>query len=278
MQTPDHVSIAVFVCAGKAKKSGERGMLPVTIKQIMGAQEEGDENAYKIDGRECTQVSIVGQIINLHEQSVNHTYTIEDSTGQIDAIMWIDQDESDYQQQLRSTWTPGAYVRVVGNVRSNPQTNAKNINAFHMRRITDFNEITYHLLDSIHSHLYNTQGPKGSAPPGGSTNFASPGKPSMGPGGGAAGGPAGGAGAAVAAYSAPAGGAGAMDLSACVIQAFDQITDTGGGGVSVMDIVQYCASQMGREISKAAVSQVCDKLSMEGHIYSTVDEEHFAKI
>lgn len=266
--------------SGGKKKSGERGMLPVTIKQILGAHEDGEENnVYKIDGRECTQVTIVGQIISRAEHSVNHNYTIEDSTGQIEAIMWIDQDESEYQSSLRGGWKEGAYVRVVGNVRNNPTTNAKNINAFHMRKITDFNEITYHLLDSIHTHLYNTQGPKGSAPPGGSTNFASPGKPSMGPGGGAAGGPAGGAGAAVAAYSAPAGGAGAaMDLNACVMQAFEQFTDNGGSGVSITDILQYCMQQMGRDIPKASIVQVCDKLSMEGHIYSTVDEEHFAKI
>ena len=132
--------------------------------------------------------------------------------------MWIDQDESERMVQTRGTWVPGSYVRVVGNMRNNPQTGNKTVNAFHMRRITDFNEITYHLLDSIHTHLFNTQGPKGSAPPAGSSNFASPGKPSMGPGGGAAGGPAGGAGAAVAAYSAPAGGAGMTSVCAMILQ------------------------------------------------------------
>lgn len=210
---------------------------------------------------------------------MNHTYTLEDSTGKINAIMWIDQDESEYMVSQRQTWKAGSYVRVVGNMRVNPQTSQKNINAFHLRVVTDFNEITYHLLDSIHTHLYNTQGPKASAPPGGSSNFASPGKPSMGPVGGAApGGASAGAGAAVS-YSNPAAGAGGQDLKAIVIQAFDEITpDQSGSGVSVADICNFCSQRLGREIMKAAVTPITDTLSMDGYIYSTVDEEHFSKI
>ena len=137
------------------------------------------------------------------------TYTLEDGTGSVDVFSWIDQDESDWLVAERSTWTQGVYMRVVGNIRApSGSDNKRTINAYHLRKITDFNEVTYHFLDAIHTHLYNTQGPKGSAPPAGSSNFASPGKPSVGPGGGAAlGAAAGGAGAAVA-YSAPAGGAG----------------------------------------------------------------------
>ena len=123
-------------------------------------------------------------------------------------VMWTDQEESEYMVQSRSQCVPGKYVRAVGSMRKDPNTEERMVNCFNLRPITDFNEITYHLLDSIHAHLYNTQGPKGSAPPAGNSNFASPGKPSMGPGGGAAGGVVTGAGAAVATYSAPVGGAG----------------------------------------------------------------------
>jgi len=139
---------------------------------------------------------------------VTQAYEVEDSTGRVEVLMWIDNDESEEQVQKRSQWVPGAYVRVVGSVRPKQnEPNVKSVNAFHIRKVEDFNEITYHLLDSVHAHLYNTQGPKDSLPPAGSSNFASPGKPSVGPGQGPAGGAAAGAGAAVAAFSAP-GGAG----------------------------------------------------------------------
>jgi len=213
-------------------------------------------------------------------QSIHHTYTLEDSTGTIDAIMWIDQDESEYMVRQRQTWKEKAYVRVVGNLRVKQQSNQKNINAFHLRVVTDFNEITYHLLDSIHSHLYNTQGPKASAPPTGSSNFASPGKPSTGPSGGAApGGASTGAGAAIS-YSAPASGAGGIQsLHDVVVKAFEELSDNGSGaGISVTDLANYASQRMGREIMKSAISVITDQLSMEGHIYSTVDEEHFTKI
>ena len=92
------------------------------------------------------------------------------------------------------------------------QPSRKTINAFNMRVIEDFNEITYHFLDAIHSHLYNTRGPK-SAPPAGASNFASPGKPSAG-----AGNTAEGASAAAAAYSAPAVGAGSTSSLLDMVQ------------------------------------------------------------
>jgi hypothetical protein len=137
---------------------------------------------------------------------VSTTFKITDSTGEIEVNSWIDNEETEENVRKRAQWVTGAYVRVVGNCRLKPnsQPPVKSVMAFHIRKIDDFNELTYHLLDSVHAHLYNTQGPKDSLPPAGS-NFASPGKPSMGPGSRA---PAAGAGAAVAAFSNPAGVAG----------------------------------------------------------------------
>jgi len=48
------------------KKSGERGMLPVTIKQIQEAV-PGEDDGFTIDGRETNQITFVAQIINVEE-------------------------------------------------------------------------------------------------------------------------------------------------------------------------------------------------------------------
>jgi len=243
---------AVRAGTGGKKKSGERGMLPVTIRQLIDAHVD---EVVKVDGREANQVTFVGQIVEeattvrlvcascasplacvdtrllvsspdagypavmcarawldwlttpfVHTQSVSTTFKITDTTGEIEVNSWIDNEETEENVRKRAQWVTGAYVRVVGNCRLKPnsQPPVKSVMAFHIRKIDDFNELTYHLLDSVHAHLFNTQGPKDSLPPAGS-NFASPGKPSMGPGSRA---PAAGAGAAVAAFSNPAGGAG----------------------------------------------------------------------
>ena len=47
---------------------GERGLLPVTVKQIMESKTEGDDSEFVIDDREAKQITIVGQIIDLQTQ------------------------------------------------------------------------------------------------------------------------------------------------------------------------------------------------------------------
>jgi replication factor A2 len=49
------------------------------------------------------------------------------------------------------------YVRVVGTVKD--WQGERNINGFRLLPVGDFNEITFHMLDTIHVHLSNTRGP-----------------------------------------------------------------------------------------------------------------------
>ena len=44
------------------------------------------------------------------------------------------------------------YVRIVGHLKSFKE-NSRSLIAFYLTPVTDFNEITYHMLDVIHSHL-----------------------------------------------------------------------------------------------------------------------------
>lgn len=76
----------------------------------------------------------------------------------------------------RREWTPGTYVRAVGNMKSNQGSDTKALTAFHLRKVKDFNEVTYHLLDCCHAHLYNTKGALPDAKPMAPSNssFASP--------------------------------------------------------------------------------------------------------
>jgi hypothetical protein len=48
-------------------------------------------------------------------------------------------------------------VRVIGHLRS--FMSKRNVMAFRIIPITDFNELTMHFLEVIHAHLYNTRGP-----------------------------------------------------------------------------------------------------------------------
>ncbi len=65
--------------------------MPVTIKQILGCTQDVADDAIKIDGREASQITFVGQITNVTESSTYVGYSVEDGTGQISVNFWIEQ-------------------------------------------------------------------------------------------------------------------------------------------------------------------------------------------
>jgi hypothetical protein len=70
-----------------------------------------------------------------------------------------------------------------------------------------------------------------------------------------------------------------MNVDEVVMKAFESLSEEGEGtGLSVVDIARWCSQQMGREIPRTAVMKVVDKMCLEGMTYSTIDEEHYAKI
>lgn len=131
--------------------SANQSLIPVTVKQLQLAAQALDDT-FKLDGRELNQVTIVGSIVSIAEASTNLNFTVEDGTGKMEVKMWVDADEQqDYQAQKRAQWSEGSYVRVVGHLRS--FNNKRNIVAFRINPLRDFNEMTFHLLEALHVHL-----------------------------------------------------------------------------------------------------------------------------
>ena len=48
-------------------------------------------------------------------------------------------------------------MRIIGNIKT--FQNKRTVTAGHIRAITDFNEVFYHKLDAVHTHLQITRGP-----------------------------------------------------------------------------------------------------------------------
>ncbi|KAG1041908.1 hypothetical protein G6F46_011804 [Rhizopus delemar] len=133
------------------KPMSEQTLRPVTIKQIRTAEAPAGEGICKIDKADCTQVTFVGIIRNIHELQMNMVYTIEDGTGSTDVRKWIEQNETEEEAEDRRALVRDIYVRVYG--RLNYFNNRVSVAAFSIRPIVDFNEITYHFLDAINAHV-----------------------------------------------------------------------------------------------------------------------------
>jgi len=134
------------------KKKDARSLLAVTIKQLDDAKFR--DLKFYIDEKEHSQVTLVGQIRKVEVQETKIIYVIEDGTGNMQTHMYIDMEED---MSKRSSLREGVYVRVIGNLRI--LSGVRCLVAFQLIPVTDYNEMTFHMLEVIHSYLLHTQGP-----------------------------------------------------------------------------------------------------------------------
>jgi len=247
----------------KRSAAKAQSILPCTIKQIQSATYNQTEDSFKLGNTELNQVKIVGVIRDAQESATNIMYTINDMTGE-DIIVrkWIDNEESDVERERRSACRENTYVRVVGHLKSFKE-NSRSLIAFYLSPVMDFNEITYHMLDVIHSHLALSKLPEMSGmatpmrhatTPGGrgfQGQMATPGRMDQGFGGNTGGINAGLTGIQNQIHSM---------ITSCQLEE----------GMAFADIKQRL-----RGVSDAQIRSTLEFLSNEGHIYSTTDDDHF---
>ncbi|KAL9558526.1 hypothetical protein MBANPS3_000862 [Mucor bainieri] len=137
------------------KPLGEQTLRPLTVKQIKSAISP-QEGQFKIDNSNVTQITFIGVIRTVQELATNFVYTIEDGTGVIDVRRWFnDPNEGPDDDDARRELMAETYVRINGRI--NSFSNRISVVAHYMRPITDFNEMSYHFLDAINTHLMFTK-------------------------------------------------------------------------------------------------------------------------
>ena len=261
----------------KKQSLNKQSLMPCTIKQLKSAPAgTGADNAFVVDGQDLHQVTIVGLITHADEQNTNLQFTIDDGTGSIIAKMWIDAAQDEATMEKRSMWKEGVIVRVVGQMRAFNQV--RSIVAFHIQPLTDMNEYTFHFIEVVHTHLRNTKGKPDdqAAPPVGGMGMGGVGggggMPVGGMGGMAAGrappGMAAAAGPSVAATNAQ----GMNNFQDTVFKFFQSYGESQETGATVEECANAMAAQGG---TSAQVRQAVDDLVNEGHLYSTIDDDHF---
>ncbi|KAH8593417.1 hypothetical protein B0O99DRAFT_653274 [Bisporella sp. PMI_857] len=236
-----------------AKNYGKETLRPITIKQALEAQcsqypfPTADP---KIDGVDVTQLSIIGQILKVSPQTTNTTFSLDDGTGTIDVKQWVDSGESSESTKLIPK--EGEYIHVWGSLKD--FNGKRTIGSRTIRTVTDYNEISYHLLEATAVHLHLTRGPPGQANGttseglfvdnnGGATNAQAPG------------------GKILSRAVGPAGRA---------IYKFLAESPQGNEGLHVANIAQALG------ISQQEVFKGGDELLAEGCIYTTIDDETWA--
>ncbi|XP_072530733.1 replication protein A 32 kDa subunit-like [Salminus brasiliensis] len=134
---------------GKSKRSRILCILPCTVSQLMSATPHQD--AFFIKGIEINQVSVVG-VIRRTKPSVAHVvYTLDDMTGPpVDVKQWMNLEDVNMNSCVIP---PGTYIKLVGSLRS--FQHRRSLVAFSIRRVEDLNEVTSHMLEVVQAHLLN---------------------------------------------------------------------------------------------------------------------------
>ncbi|KAH7095796.1 replication protein-like protein A 32 kDa subunit [Paraphoma chrysanthemicola] len=224
---------------------------PVTIKQLLDAHlEPGNNDAFKVDGSPLSQLTCVGQIRNISNQTTNTTYRIDDGTGSIEVKQWVDVDTADQTNPTKAKLIEGSYCRAWGKLKS--YNDRRSIAAQIIRPVEDMNEVSYHLLEATSVHLYLTRGPPGGA------NAGAGAAATNGAGQQAGGGTYGG-------YDL----AGYNQVAKRVFQHLREAPQT-NEGLHQMEI----AAKLG--IDTADVARAGDDLLAGGLIYTTVDDQTWA--
>jgi replication factor A2 len=256
------------------------GVMPLTIRQMTEAPREN--NFAVVDGVHVHQCTVVGLVTSVRQLQGALEFTIDDGTGSCDLNYW---EESSGSMPSNSAALPGTggkgisgdlregiYVRAVGNLTSFAEKPV--VEVISAQPITDHNELTFHFLNVIRTHLHNTQGSLESKLPSANAAAAV----------GGAGQAFGGAGVhtsnvaiqnnvyADPGNSVPDIGADIADpVARVVLHAINIATQQNSTtGISMSDLLN--------QLSNHSEQQVRDGLRLlqsEGHVYDTVDDQHF---
>lgn len=235
-----------------SKKGGEQkraqNIMPVTAKQVLTSGEDG----LRIGDLNFYLVTLVGIVRAVEATSVKVTYVLEDNTGCIEGVNWIDGEDGGQAAQPQAV--ENTYCRLSGTIRT--QGDKRYIMVFNIQQIEDFNEVTTHFLEVA---LFSKKAEARSA---GGVRDADVGN-TMSNGGGNN---------LTNSLMVSGGNSVANGLTECqkkvltIIQGV--IVDN---GISSEEVVDRLRGQAPKSEVMAAMEFLCS----EGHIYSTIDDNHY---
>lgn len=252
----------------KQPKQEERMIvLPVTCSSIAKAVANagGDESEIRFFGTEAGMLVLVGQVESVSQSSGSFQFTLNDSTGRVQARYYSDMDLDSVQV--------GKYVTLAGQVRMSP---ALHLSVTAMRLVQSADEISYHMIEAATAALKLQRGklepstpmPKRQptelssqiSPPKDSAHIATAGSQST---------------VFTATPSTPAAATAKPKLEAAelrsAIAAF--VLKRGDGSEEGVAIATICGQFL--PASEMSVRTALEQLVADGELFTTIDDDHF---
>lgn len=227
-------------------------IMPVTVAQILTADCIDDRYVY--DGVTIHQVTVVGLVRSAKESPTSLTYEIDDLSGPLlEVKQFVDNDESISENERVALVRENIYVRVFGNIRT--FQGKRNLGAFRVSPISDMNELTSHLLEVIYAHAYWTKTPGMERdPPKPGSNVTLPNSSRQGVG-------------SMTSYS------GQVEVGLTPQQ--QQVLNVIRSSMDEQGMAMVTVGERLKGMPAKVVREAVEFLSSEGHIYSTIDDDHY---
>jgi len=232
--------------SGESKAKRKQNVVPVQISEVLASPEEG----FTVEGSEVGMVVVVGRVVSIEKAATKSTYHIQDDSGELEVIQWLEEGTS------QPDFNEGSPVKIIGSIRT--QGDKKHVMAFKITAVPSQEEYDAHMLEIVYSHLKLRQlQQKINGQIGGNDGTLS--NSMMGGGLGVQGGN-------MNSSSGQSFGNKNYDLVYGMIRQSND--ETGMERDSIFN-------QLRMKMSKVEMDNALDFLSSEGHIYSTIDEDHF---
>ena len=213
-------------------------LVPVMVRHLLSDVPIDDTKIWDIPARMFT---IVGIVRNVEETATKMSYDIEDQTGTITALKWLEADKKSSERSMQVD----TYVRVLGLLRE--QNDKRHILILRMWPLQDLNELTSHILEVTYAMLKAEAMVKKSNELGNDRSGAAEnGKPSD---------------------DSPYYG---MTADQTLVYKIIHARNDTESGIDRSDIKAQVPKKILREID-----EILDFLVSEGHIYTTSTDDHF---
>lgn len=224
--------------SGDKKTYKSKSLVPCSIGRLLTSTQEDD--TFVSNGIELNQVTVMGLVVKAEEANNYHLYSITDMSGPaIEIRDFVDTEEEN--QDTNTLFPVNSYVYVFGNLRS--FGNKRSISAFKLRAVTDLNELTSHLLECMYAQVYKSKAIK--QPQNNMDNPVSHGNMTA--------------------------GDQDMGLSKNQMQVLNCIkASIEEHGVTINEVTTKLSG-----LPKKQIMDAIEFLSNEGHVYSTIDDDHF---
>ncbi|KAI5960888.1 RFA2 [Candida theae] len=134
------------------KVQTRNSIAPVTIKQILEAEQPVPDGEFKVHNVSISLVGFIGVVRKVHASGSSLAITVEDGTGSIDVRKWVDENNSSIEQEReKHQGFLNKYVFVGGALKL--YNGNKSVSNASINLVEDSNQIIYHHLNAIYNHL-----------------------------------------------------------------------------------------------------------------------------